>query len=138
MRLIPPGEDHDRAASELYARAVRSISVMFLPFMALPLGMAAKRGRKAAGFIFAAVVFLLYQYAIDMAQALADLGVAKPEAALGLPFGLFVSLCLGLFATSRRRPGETPLSVIVERVAGGLERARKIVTRRPAGPHRAA
>jgi lipopolysaccharide export system permease protein len=114
-------EARRRAESEFHTRAVRSISPLFLPLMALPLGMAAKRRRRSAGFIVAAVVLMLYQYAIDMAQAVSDIGQAEPILAVWTPFALFASLCVGLFLSSRKRPGETPLNALIDAVGEAIE-----------------
>jgi lipopolysaccharide export system permease protein len=129
----PDADRRRRAASEFHTRAVRSISPLFLPLLALPLGMAAKRRRRSAGFIVAAVVLLLYQHAIDTAQAVSDSGQVEPVQAIWTPFALFATLCLGLFLSSRNRPGETPFNAIIDALAEMLEAVQSRLTprRRP-------
>lgn len=131
-RMVRGGADAREAASEFHTRVVRSISPLFLPLLAMPLGMAAKRGRRTGGVILAAVVLLLYEYGIDMTQSLADLGLADPARAVWTAFAVFASLCTGVYATSRKRPGETPVNALVDALGGGIERLQKRLRRRPA------
>jgi lipopolysaccharide export system permease protein len=113
MKTAPP-EARREAASEFYARMVRSISLPLLPLLAIPLGMAAKRGRRGPGIVIAAVVLLLYQHSIQLGQGFADDGMATPFLAVWTPFALFAALCLWLFFSSQKRPGETPFNFIVD------------------------
>lgn len=119
-----------KAESEFNTRIVRAISPLFLPFLAMPLGIAAKRARRSAGFVVAAAILLLYEYAIDGAQASADLGIVPPVVAVWTPFLVFALLCCGLYAMSRRRPGQNPLAgavgvvgVLTETAAGLFRRS---------------
>jgi lipopolysaccharide export system permease protein len=114
MRESPTAEGRNRAASEFYARMVRSLSLPLLPLLATPLGMAAKRGRRGPGIIIAAIVMLLYQHGIQLGQGFADSGRAAPFVAVWTPFLIFATLCVWLFVQSRKRPGETPFTVLVD------------------------
>jgi lipopolysaccharide export system permease protein len=116
--LIPRGT----LLAELYARVARSIVLPFLPLMAFPLGLAAKRGRRTAGLLLAGLLLLAFQYGLQFGQGLAVAGRVSPELAVGLPFGLFTGFCVWLFAGSRRRPGETPVGRFVEALGDGIER----------------
>lgn len=113
MATAPPA-DRRQAASEFYARLVRSISLPLLPLLAIPLGMAAKRGRRGPGIVIAAIVLLLYQHSIQLGQGFADDGMAAPFIAVWTPFALFTALCVWLFASSQKRPGETPFNIVVD------------------------
>jgi lipopolysaccharide export system permease protein len=121
MRRGETAEARRRAESEFHTRIVRAISPLFLPFLAMPLGIAAKRARRSAGFIVAAAVLLIYEYAIDGAQAAADLGLVRPALAVWTPFTAFALLCCGLYAMSRRRPGQNPLAGVVGAVGAAFE-----------------
>lgn len=121
MAAGPTPRTRGRAAAELYARMVRSISLPLLPLLAIPLGMAAKRGRRGPGIVIAAIVLLLYQHAIQLGQSFADQGRASALLAVGSPFVLFTTLCAWLFGRSRRRPGETPLTVVVDGLGDAFE-----------------
>jgi lipopolysaccharide export system permease protein len=106
-----------RAASELYIRMVRSISVPLLPLLAMPLGMAAKRGKRGFGVAVAAAILLLYEHSIEFGQSIADTTDVSPLLAVWTPFAIFTALCVWLFANSLRRPGETPFTLILDGMA---------------------
>ena len=121
MKTGATPEARGRAASEFYARMVRSVSLPLLPLLATPLGMAAKRGRRGPGIVIAAVVLLLYQHGIQLGQGVADNGGASPLVAVWTPFAIFASLCGWLFLQSRRRPGETPFTLVVDALGDAIE-----------------
>ena len=113
--------------AELYARLARSLGVPFLPLLALPLAMAVKRGRRTPGMIVGAVVLVAFHHGVTLCKGFAASGAVDPLLAMG---GLFLALAgfgVWLFMSSRRRPGETPLS-------GIFMRAEQMFERRPKGP----
>ena len=127
MKDAPTAEGRVRAASEFYARMVRSLSLPLLPLLAMPLGMAAKRGRRGPGIVIAAVVMLLYQHGIQFGQSFADTGRAAPFVAVWTPFVVFATLCGWLFWQSRRRPGETPFTVVVDALSDALDAIARVI-----------
>ena len=132
MSQAPTAEGQARAASEFYARMVRSISLPLLPLLAMPLGMAAKRGRRGPGVVIAAVVLLLYQHGIQFGQSFADTGQTSPVVAVWTPFAVFASLCGWLFVQSRRRPGETPFNLVVDALSDLIDAVQRLIRpRRP-------
>jgi lipopolysaccharide export system permease protein len=111
--------------AELYSRLARSIILPFLPLIALPLGLAAKRQRRTAGLLLAGVLLLAYQHGIQFGLGLAGAGKASPEIAIGGPFFLFAGFCLWMFLGSRQRPGETPIGRFVGLLGDGIDRVVK-------------
>ena len=107
--------------AELYARLARSFILPFLPLIALPLGLAAKRKRRTAGLLLAGGLLLSFQHGLQLGQGLAEAGQIGPEIGLGLPFGLFTGFCLWIFSASHLRPGDTPVSRLVQQIGDGLE-----------------
>jgi lipopolysaccharide export system permease protein len=136
MKNAPTAEGRARSASEFYARMVRSLSLPLLPLLAMPLGMAAKRGRRGPGIVIAAVVLLLYQHGIQFGQSFADTGRAAPFVAVWTPFAIFATLCGWLFYQSRRRPGETPFTVVVDALSDAIDSLVRMI--RPSRPKAAA
>jgi lipopolysaccharide export system permease protein len=99
--------------AEFHGRLARAAFLPFLPLIAFPLGLAAKRGRRAPGLIFAGLLLLAFQHALRLGQSLAETGVVSPAAGIWGPFALFAGFGLWMFAGSRHRPGETPLSLFI-------------------------
>jgi lipopolysaccharide export system permease protein len=126
--------ERGRAASEFYIRMVRSVSVPLLPLLAMPLGMAAKRGKRGFGVAVAAAILLLYEHSIEFGQSIADTTDVSPTIAVWTPFAVFTALCTWLFLGSRKRPGETPFTLILDRMsdAAGAIRDRLGLKRAPA------
>jgi lipopolysaccharide export system permease protein len=110
--------------AELYARLARSFGVPFLPLLALPLAMAVKRGRRTPGMIVGAVVLVAFHHSITLCKGFADSGAVDPLLALGGVFVFQAGFATWLFMSSRRRPGETPLS-------GWFLRIEQLFERRP-------
>jgi len=111
--------------AELYARLARSLILPFLPLIALPLGLAAKRKRRTAGLLFAGALLLAFQHGLQFGQGMATAGKVSAELGVGVPFFLFTGFAVWMFAGSRKRPGETPIGRFVGHVAYVIERIRK-------------
>lgn len=124
--------------AELYGRLARAAFLPFLPLMAFPLGLAAKRGRRTPGLVVAGVLLLAFQHSLQLGQSLAESGRAMPELAIGAPFAVFTGLCLWLFIGSRKRPGQTPVTELVRRMSAGLERLQRLFFRAKEGKGAAA
>jgi lipopolysaccharide export system permease protein len=111
--------------AELYARLARSFSLPWLPLLALPLGLSTKRGGRAPGIIIAGLLLITFQHMLQLGQSLATSGRADAAPAILLPFGGFAAICILMFVTSRKRPGETPIGLVAERVGELFRRTSK-------------
>jgi lipopolysaccharide export system permease protein len=100
--------------AELYGRLARALALPLLPLLALPLSLAAKRGGRVPGVIVAGLTLIAFHHLLQFGQSLAEQGVAPAYASVGLPTVLFAAICLFMFLSSRKRPGETPLSLLSE------------------------
>jgi lipopolysaccharide export system permease protein len=119
-------------AAELYARLVRTLSVPLLPLMAIPLGMAAKRGRRAPGLILAGVLLIGFHHGIQLAESMVQTGQAMPSA-IWVIFGVFASLCCWLFLSSLKRPGDTPITRAVAAIGDAVHWVRDLFAQEPMG-----
>lgn len=113
--------------AELYGRLARAAFLPFLPLLAFPLGLAAKRGRRAPGLIVAGVLLLAFQHSLLLGQSLAEAGKAAPIVAIWGPFLLFTGFSVWLFVGSRKRPGETPITRLVQRMGDVIDRAARLM-----------
>ncbi len=87
----------EEIASELDGRLVRSLSIPFLPFLAVPLALGRRRGRRSYGFIIGVLAMVGYNQVLQTGEALADDGLLGTGTALWLPFLLFALLTTSLF-----------------------------------------
>ncbi len=111
--------------AELYARLARSLAIPFLPLLALPLALAAKRGRRTPGLIVGAVILVAFHHGITLCKSFAANGQVDPLTTLGGMFIAMAAFAIWLFMSSRRRPGETPISSLLSRMETLLERRTK-------------
>ena len=112
--LIP----HRVLLAELYSRLARSFAMPLLPLLALPLALAAKRGRRAPGMIVGAVLLVAFHHGVTLCKSFAQKGAVDPLLAIGGIFVVMLTLGFWLFLSSRKRPGDTPISGFLSRVDG--------------------
>lgn len=104
------GPSPTKMAGELQGRLARIVSLLLLPLLAIPLGMAAKRGERTGSMVVAAVLMLLFNQTLQLGESLAESG--KVPALLGVwtPTLVFAALTLWIFSQSLQRPGDNPVS----------------------------
>lgn len=112
---------HYERVGELHGRLARAVLPPLLPLIALPLGMAAKRGRRAPGVVFAALALMALNQALQFGESLTESGRAAPLLAVWMPLALFGVLGAWLFRSSLRWPGDNPISRAVSGIEGAFE-----------------
>lgn len=131
MRSVAPSLSHEELASELYGRLARVLSLPLLPLLAVPLGIASKRGRRLPGLILANVLLFGMHQGVQFGESLAETGQAPALFSVWLPFAVFVVITLWLFLSSLEFPGDNPASRAVQWVEDrlrGLRRTRPAPT----------
>ncbi len=114
---IPPA----KLNAELNARLVRSASVAVMPFLAVPMGMAAKRRRRGAAIATASIMLLLYHYALQLGEGLVGLGMVSPLFGLWIPLAVFALLCMNLLRRIDRRLRPDPFEKLFDWVDSALK-----------------
>ncbi len=105
---------HETLTAELYGRLARAFSLPLLPLLGVPLGLSAKRSGRGPGIIVGGILLLGFHHLVQLGQSLAKSGRAAPEISVGTPVAVFTLICLVVFVTSRKRPGETPIGRMME------------------------
>jgi len=126
------GADRKESAAEFHGRLARALIFPFLPLLALPLGIASKRGRRTPGVVFATLALLALDHALQFGESLAKVGRVPAAASAWTPFAWFAVLSLWMFRSSLAWPGDNPVSRVVIATEGLLERVLPR-RRRPAG-----
>jgi lipopolysaccharide export system permease protein len=118
-----PGNDLPRRklAGEFHGRLARALLLPLLVLMALPLGMASKRGRRAPGVVFACLALLTLNHALQFGESLAESGRASAPIAVWLPVAIFALFAAWLFCGSLAWPGDNPVSRAVSFIEAGFE-----------------
>ncbi len=103
---LDPPRGRTRLDSELHGRLVRSASMLVLPLLAMPLGLAAKRSRRSVGILVGAVILMVYQQALQLIESLGDVGRVDPRLGLWAALLLLTSFAIAVFRHSDRHPEE--------------------------------
>jgi len=117
-----------KAAAEFHGRLARVMILPLLPLLALPLGMASKRGQRAPGVVFATLALIVVNHALQFGESLAANGRAPAALAVWTPFVLFGALGVWIFRGSLAWPGDNPVLravVAVEHLFEGLRPRRR-------------
>jgi lipopolysaccharide export system permease protein len=118
---LEPQERLNKRSGELHGRLARAFLPPLLPLLALPLGMAAKRGRRAPGIAFAALALLALNHALQFGESLAESGRASGLVAVWTPYLVFGGLGIWLFRSSLRWPGDNPVVRAVNVIENSFE-----------------
>ncbi len=108
-------------AAEFHVRIVRAVSMLFLPMLAVPMGLAAQRARRGPGIAVAAVILGFYHHALQLGESMADLGKISPLLGLWFPFALFAGLSCYLYLSRDRTPGGGGFVTLFELLHMGTE-----------------
>lgn len=103
--------------AELYARSSRALILPLLPLLAVPFGMSAKRAGSGSAMATGAVLLFLFETSMILGQAMASVAQLPAAATVGGPAALFATVCAATWVASRQRPGENPVSWMIEHIA---------------------
>lgn len=112
----PPGMTGDVIAAEVHGRITRSLTMLFLPLLAIPLGLGVGRTRRGYGLVVGLVILVIYQKVIEFGGAYASLGVISPWLGLWLPLGLFGAASSALFLLTSRHGLSSPVDGVIDRM----------------------
>jgi lipopolysaccharide export system permease protein len=130
----PPTLHIEDIKGELNSRLVRTVSIIFLPLLAMPIGVSSRRTSKGVrmlvGILFLVAYFQILQFGRDAVGS----GILGSAVALWLPFAVFGGISTWLFYLANSRPGADPLAHVFESISDGStwlwERLRRLMPRR--------
>lgn len=118
-------------AGEFHGRLARSLVLPLLPLLAIPLGIAAKRGGRAAGAVFIAILLVALNHTLQFGESLAESGRAHAALAVWAPTAVFGIFSLWFFRVSLSWPGDNPITRAAAGVSELLQRLGRNVRRAP-------
>ena len=118
----PPGLTSAMIRAEIHGRLTRSLTMLFLPLLAIPLGLGSGRSRRGYGIVVGLVALVIYQKLLEVGGASASLGSISPWIGLWLPLALFAAASAGLFLLAGRGGLASPLDSFMDRLADVGER----------------
>lgn len=107
------------AKAEFHGRLVRAFSLLFLPFLTIPLALTAKRRQRSAGIVTGAILLVLYHYTLQTLQGMAGMN-KLPVTVLWVPLAVYTALSALLFWRTQLHPGQNPLDPLFDAVAAVL------------------
>jgi lipopolysaccharide export system permease protein len=120
--------------AEFLARSARALMLPLLPLLAVPFGLSAKRAGSGSAMATGGVLLFLLETSLILGQAMSA-GAGLPALiTVGAPAGVFMAICIVTWITSRKRPGENPVSWVSEHVAAVFAAIARVVGARPV-PH---
>jgi lipopolysaccharide export system permease protein len=93
----PEGEPVSLYTADFHDRLIRSLSILVLPFLAVPFGVVSKRSGRGFGLVAGVLLVLTYHKIEQFSEAFVSLGQASPWVAIWIPFLLFAALSGYLF-----------------------------------------
>ena len=131
-KAAPTREERASSRAEFHFRVTEVVCMLFLPLLALALGVPPKRSTSALGVIVGIVMIVTYFKVSQYAQDVGALGRLDPLIALWVPLLIFAALVCRMYYVIAYIPGGQPI--------GGLERVSaklvKAIARRLPGRRR--
>jgi lipopolysaccharide export system permease protein len=84
----PPGVTTNEMLAEFHDRLVRSLSVLFLPFLAVPFAIGPRRSGQAYGVAVGLLILVAYNQTLNIGEALASRGEVSSLIGQWLPFAI--------------------------------------------------
>ncbi len=112
----PPGIGDPVIAAEFHGRLVRSLTMLFLPLLAIPLGLGGGRTRRGYGIVVGLVILVIYQKLLEFGGAHASLGTISPWLGLWAPLALFAAGGGILFRLTSRGGLASPVDRFLDRL----------------------
>ncbi|MDG1858296.1 MAG: LPS export ABC transporter permease LptF [Emcibacteraceae bacterium] len=96
----------------IHSRLVRALSILIVPFLALPLGLVAKRSGRALGISVGVFLLLLYHKVLEFGLDFAVEGILDPIVSIWLPSLIFTLITARLYYIGAYKVGGTPLKTL--------------------------
>lgn len=124
--------DDPAIAATLHSRTARALSILIVPFLALPLGLVAKRSGRALGIAVGVIILLVYHKILEFGLGFSATGDISPWLVIWLPTALFILLTARLYYIGAYKVGGMPLrriEIIYDVVVDAVRRmARRLRT----------
>ena len=106
--------DIEDITAELHERLVRTVSILFLPFLAFPVGISSRRTSKSLRMIVGVLFLIFYYEVLQFGEAMVRKQALGPIPALWVPCAIFAACSLWLFWVADRKPGQDPLAYLFD------------------------
>jgi lipopolysaccharide export system permease protein len=122
--------DIEDISAELHERMVRTISILFLPFLAFPVGISSRRTSKSLRMIVGVLFLIFYYEVLQFGEAMVRRKAMDATLALWVPCAIFSACSLWLFWVADRKPGQDPLAHLFDGLNAIGSRFARLLPRR--------
>jgi lipopolysaccharide export system permease protein len=122
--VLAYGEDgrglgRDDVLAELNYRIVRILTVLFLPLLAIPMGLTSRRQPTSIRIVVGIAILIVYYQALNFGRDMAENGRASSFVALWVPFLVFSLGSLYMFHLANSRLSQDPFAVVFGSIDDG-------------------
>lgn len=114
--------------AEFWGRIVRTLSMLMLPLLGIPLGLATRRNQRNLGIAVGVVTLVVYNNILNFGESLASIGRMSSFLGLWLPFLVFTGVSVWLFVTVSTRPRENPVAMLIGSIDGLRQRVARLLS----------
>jgi len=107
-----PNIGQDDALAEINYRLVRTLTVLFLPFLAIPMGLTSRRQPTSIRIIAGIAILIVYYQALQFGKDMVENGRLSSFVALWIPFFVFALGSAYLFHVANSRLNQDPLAIV--------------------------
>jgi lipopolysaccharide export system permease protein len=107
-----PGVDREDVLAELNYRIVRTLTVLFLPLLAIPMGLTSRRQPTSVRIVVGIAILIVYYQALQFGKDMAENSRVSPFMALWVPFLVFSMGSTYLFYIANSRLNRDPFAVV--------------------------
>jgi len=107
-----PSIGQDDVIAEINYRLVRTVSVLFLPFLAIPMGLTSRRQPTSIRIIVGIAILIVYYQALNFGKDMVESGRASAVVALWIPFLVLSVGSMYLFYVANSRLNQDPFAVV--------------------------
>lgn len=107
-----PGLGRDDVLAEINYRVVRALTVLFLPLLAIPMGLTSRRQPTSVRIVAGIAILIIYYQALQFGKDMAENGRLSSFVALWVPFLMFSCSSTYLFYVANSRLNQDPFAVV--------------------------
>lgn len=113
-----PGIDPNDLTSEINYRIVRALTVLFLPLLAIPIGLSSRRSPASIRIVAGIAILIFYYQTLQFGKQMAENGRLSSFVAIWIPFLLFAVGSTYAFHIANSRIGQDPFSALFSLIDG--------------------
>jgi lipopolysaccharide export system permease protein len=113
-----PGIDPNDLTSEINYRIVRALTVLFLPLLAIPIGLSSRRSPASIRIVAGIAILIFYYQTLQFGKQMAENGRLSSFVAIWIPFLLFAVGSTYAFHIANSRIGQDPFSALFGLIDG--------------------